>query len=202
RPVTHWGLAPEMVGPLATPGKYSDRVTAGGQAATQAFEVIKDPKIASSDADLAASTEMQIRIRDDITQSSDAINGIEVMRKTIEDEKKTNSAKAEVVKLLTDMDSHLLGVEDKLIERAALLSDDKYFQQAYRVYSNLIWLNGAVGTGAGDEAGGADYRPTDTQRIVLEAIEKDLAAAKDEYQRMMGTDVANFNKLAPGRGLR
>src|SRR5437588_5697620 len=126
RPVTHWGLAPAMVGPLAIPGKYSVRVAAGGQSATQPFEVLKDPKIASSDADLAASTEMQIRIRDDITQASDSINGIEVMRKTIEDEKKTNSAKAEVVKLLTDMDSHLLGVEDKLIERAALLSDDKY----------------------------------------------------------------------------
>ena len=47
--------------------------------------------------------------------------------------------------------------------------------QAYKVYSNLIWLNGAVGTGAGDEAGGADYRPTDTQVAVLETIEKDLA---------------------------
>src|SRR5205823_105990 len=61
RPVTHWGLAPAMVGPLATPGKYSVRVTASGQSAIQAFDVLKDPKIASSDADLAASTEMQIR---------------------------------------------------------------------------------------------------------------------------------------------
>src|SRR5207302_7113976 len=156
-------------------------------------------KIASSDADLAASTEMQIRIRDDITLTSDSINGIEVMRKTIEDEKNANAGKPEVVKILTEMDSRLLGVEDKLIERAALLSDDKYFQQAYKVYSNLIWLNGAVGTGAGDEAGGADYRPTDKQRIVLETSEKDLGAARTDYQRVMDTDVANFNKLAAGR---
>ena len=56
--------------------------------------------------------------------------------------------------------------------------------QAYKVYSNLIWLNGAVGTGAGDEAGGADYRPTDTQVAVLETIEKDLAVARAEYQAM------------------
>ena len=100
------------------------------------------------------------------------------------------------------MNDKLQGVEDKLIERSALLSDDKYFQQAYKVYSNLIWLNGAVGTGAGDEAGGADYRPTDTQRVVLETIEKDLAAARGDYQRTMETDVASFNKLAPGRNLK
>ena len=39
-----------------------------------------------------------------------------------------------------------------------MTSDDKYFQQAYRVYMNLIWLNGEVGPGAGDVAGGADFR--------------------------------------------
>ena len=65
------------------------------------------------------------------------------------------------------------------------MSDDKYFVQAYKVYSNLIWLNGAVGTGAGDEAGGADYRPTDAQVAVLEMIEKDLAVARAEYQAML-----------------
>jgi photosystem II stability/assembly factor-like uncharacterized protein len=202
RPVTHWGLAQAMVGPLASPGKYSVRVTASGQSPTQPFEVLKDPKISASEVDLAASTAMQIRIRDDITQTSDAINGIEVMRKTIEDEKKANAGKSEVLKVLTEMDSRLQGVEDKLIERAALLSDDKYFQQAYKVYSNLVWLNGAVGTGAGDEAGGADYRPTDTQHAVLESIEADLAAAKTDYRQVRDTDVANFNKLAPGRGLK
>src|SRR5207253_1250498 len=164
--------------------------------------IMKDPIIPSSDADLAASTQLQIRIRDDITETSDAINGIEVMRRTIEDEKKENASKSEVLRILTAVDAKLQGVEDKLIERAALLSDDKYFQQAYKVYSNLIWLNGAVGTGAGDEAGGADYAPTDTQKVVLETIENDLAAAKGEYQRVIENDVASFNKLAAGRNLK
>ena len=89
-----------------------------------------------------------------------------------------------------------------LITRADALSDDKYFQQAYKVYSNLIWLNGAVGTGASDEGGGADYRPTDAQALVLADIERDLNAAKNDYQKVMDTDVAQFNKLAPGRNLK
>ncbi len=44
-----------------------------------------------------------------------------------------------------------------------MLSDDKYFPEAYKVYMNLIWLSGGVGMGASDEAGSIDYRPTDTQ---------------------------------------
>ena len=76
------------------------------------------------------------------------------------------------------MDKKLFDVESKLLEPAQMTSDDKYFQQAYRVYMNLIWLNGEVGPGAGDVSGGADFRPTDTSVAVLETIEKDLAAAR------------------------
>jgi len=59
----------------------------------------------------------------------------------------------------------MLDVELQLVSRTDLHSDDKFFVEAYKVYMNLIWLNGAVGTGAGDEAGGADYRrPTRRSR--------------------------------------
>src|SRR5262249_24843815 len=133
RPVTHWGLAQAQVGPLAAPGKYLVRVSVDGQSATQPFEIVKDPKIPSPDADLVASTQMQIRIRDDITATSDAINAVEVMRKQVEDERKTNAGKSEVLKILMDMDRKLEAVETSLIERSSLLSDDKYFQQAYKV---------------------------------------------------------------------
>ena len=62
RPVTHWGLAQAQVGALAAPGKYTVKVTTGGQTLTQPFEILKDPQIVASDADLVASTEMQKRI--------------------------------------------------------------------------------------------------------------------------------------------
>ena len=202
RTVTHWGLSPAQVGPLAAPGQYSVRLTADGRSVTQPFEVVKDPKITSSDADLAASTEMQIRIRDDVNETSGSINAIEVMRKTLEDAQKANAANRELLKTLRDLDQRLAGVEYQFIERAAVLSDDKYFQQAYKVYSNLIWLNGAVGTGAGDEAGGADFRPTDAQVAVLADIERDLSAASAEYKKVMETDVPIFNKEAARRGLK
>ena len=77
-------------------------------------------------------------------------------------------------------------VEYKLVSKALTTSDDKYFIAAYKVYFNLIWLNGEVGTGAGDVAGGADYGPTDTARDLLDPIEKDLAAATAEYSEFDG----------------
>ena len=52
---------------------------------------------------------------------------------------------------MTEINQKLKDVEYKLITRADALSDDKYFQTAYNLYQNLIWLNGEIGTGAGDE---------------------------------------------------
>jgi len=129
------------------------------------------------------------------------VNQLEIMRRQIEDQLKAQKGKSDVDKMLRDMDTKLQNVEFKLLEKSSTLSDDKYFVQAYKVYSNLIWLNGAVGTGAGDEAGGADYRPTDTQVAVLETIEKDLDAAPTEYQALMRTDVPAFNKTMEVKGM-
>ncbi len=80
-----------------------------------------------------------------------------------------------------------------------MLSDDKYFPEAYKVYMNLIWLSGGVGQGASDEAGSIDYRPTDTQMQVLAVIEKDLAAAKSGFDKLLSTDLPAFNKAMAGK---
>jgi len=80
-----------------------------------------------------------------------------------------------------------------------VLSDDKYFPEAYKVYMNLIWLSGGVGMGASDEAGSIDYRPTDTQMEVLKVIEKDLAAAKAGFDNLQSTTLTAFNKAMAGK---
>ena len=123
-----------------------------------------------------------------MNETSDIVNTIEVMRKQLEDLKKAlagDATKQAVLKTVEDFDKKLFDVESKLLEPAQMTSDDKYFQQAYRVYMNLIWLNGEVGPGAGDVSGGADFRPTDTSVAVLDTIEKDLAAARALYKRLL-----------------
>ena len=81
-------------------------------------------------------------------------------------------------------------------------SDDKWYVENYKVYMNLIWLNGEVGTGAGDVAGGAEYKPTAASLEVLDGIEKDLAAAKAAFTAATETDVPAFNKAGARRRAR
>jgi hypothetical protein len=202
RPIVHWGIEQAMVvGPIAAPGKYTIRMRAKGQTLSQPVEVLKDPAIPSPDADLAASTATQMRVRDDMNAAADMINKLEVMRKSIEDQKKT-AKKAAAVKLLDGIDQKLMDAELHLLSRTDMHSDDKWYVEKYRVYMNLIWINGVIGTGAGDVAGGADYRPTAASLEVLDTIEKDLAAAKAAFTQVVDTDVPAFNKAARGAGLQ
>src|SRR5205823_10590738 len=113
----------------------------------------------------------------------DMINSIEIMRKQLEVVRTSyhdDKTKDALLTQIGEMEKKLYAVETRLLEPAQMTSDDKYFQQAYRVYMNLIWLNGEVGPGAGDVAGGADFPPTATSVGVLEPIDKGLASAKAE----------------------
>ena len=202
RTIQHWGIQQAVrVGPLAAPGKYTVRVTIPGinVGHRRPFEVIKDPDIAASADDLAASVKAQIRIRDGLNSSAAMINRLEIMRKQIEDLLKANAGKKPVEQALRDLDRKMMDVELKLITRTEMHSDDKWYVEAYKVYMNLVWLNGVMGTGAGDVAGGADFRPTDSSMRVLEMLEKDLAAAQAAFAALVDKDVPAFNKANAGR---
>jgi photosystem II stability/assembly factor-like uncharacterized protein len=204
RPITHWGAQQAEVGPVAAPGKYTVKLTVDGETYTQPLEIVRDPSSHASDAEIQSAVKMQLRIRDDINTTSGMINNLEFMRKQLEDVAKMlreDRAKAELLKSVQDMDQKMQNVEYKLVSKSLTTSDDKYFIAAYKIYFNLVWLNGEVGTGAGDVAGGADFGPTDTARNLTDMIEKDLAAAKTEYRGLMDKDVPAFNKSLAASGV-
>ncbi len=198
RPVTHWGLNQAQVGPIVSPGKYTAKLTVGQDTSTWTFDVRRDPKVDTSDADFDLSEKTQLRIREGINQTADIVNHIEIMRKQLEVLQASSrgvSGREDISKAALDLNLKMQAVEEKLLERAQWTSDDKYFQQAYRVYMNLIWLNGEVGPGAGDVAGGADFRPTDTSLELLAELEQKLAGSKAEYESLLSTEVAAFNRM-------
>ncbi len=214
RPITHWGIQEAEVGPLAIPGKYTVRLTVDGKSFTQPLTILKDPHTPGSDADLDSSLKTSLRIRDDISSVSDAVNQIEWMRKQLSvvegmlksekaktGEKSKENDNGDLLKSVEQMDQKLQDVECKFLSKDQANSDDKYYVSGYKVYLNLIWLNGEVGTGAGDVAGGAGFAPTDTDLAVLQSIEKDLAAAQADYHSLLEKDLPAFNHSLAERGI-
>jgi len=236
RQVLHWGIREAEVGPMALPGKYTVRLTVDGQTFTQPLTIVKNPNVHASDDDLAAAFKLQLRIRDDITKTSEATNKLEWMRKQLDviarmlggrkipppgAEQKTEEARdtakegakdakqekseanpdPELLKAVEAMDQKMQDVEYRFISRADALSDDKYYSIPEKIYLHLIWLNGEVGTGAGDVAGGVDNPPTDTAAAILETIEKNLTEAQTGYQNLIEKELPSFNRMLLDKGI-
>jgi hypothetical protein len=183
-------------GPLVAPGKYTVKLTVDGQSFTQSVEVLRDPKITTSDEDIQRSVKLQLRIRDDVTKTADMINNLEWSRKQLGDLERmyAESKNQEMVKSIQDMDRRMQGVEYKLVSKALTTSDDKYYVEAWKAYYNLLWLNGEIGPGAGDVAGGNDFAPTDTSIALLNQVEEELTGVQAEYKALLEQQLPAFNR--------
>ena len=200
RPITHWGIqGAQTSGPLALPGTYTVRLAVNGKTETQKLTILKDQEIKTTDADLVASTQAQVRVRENLNATVDMVNKLEVMRKQIIDQQQANADKSDVRAALAELDQKMLAVELQLISRSDMNSDDKYYVEPFKIYMSLIWLNGVIGSGAGDVAGGADFPPTESALGWLGDIDKDLEAAKAAYKKLIEGDLDEFNKRMSGK---
>lgn len=201
RPVTHWGLEQAEVGPIAAPGRYTVRLAVDGQTYTQPLEILRPPDSHGTEADIQASVRLQLRVANNINTVADMTDQIEWMRKQLEGDHKKVAGQTELLKKVEGIDQKLQDVEFKLISRNDALSDDKYFISQFKLYMNLIWLSGEIGTGAGDVAGSGDYGPTETSIGLVLGLEKELQAVQAEYKNLMERDVPAYNRSIAGSAL-
>ena len=73
------------VGPLAPPGTYHATLTVGEWSMTQPFDLLKDPRVSTSDADLTEQFDLLIRIRDTLSDIATGVNRIRSLRRQLDD---------------------------------------------------------------------------------------------------------------------
>jgi len=200
RTIVHWGIDEHTGTPIAAPGDYQVRLTVDGRSYTQPFKVLKDPKIAASDAVLQDSTALQVQIADGITRTSNMVNAMEAWRKQIEDQLKKHGLDS-TANALEQLDAQILEVENQLVSPEARLSDDKQFSMPYKVYWSLRWLGGQVSQGAQNAAGGSDYAPTVVQRETFAAVQSDLAREQAGFDDLKSNVLPAFNKNMKDAGV-
>jgi hypothetical protein len=97
------GEAPR--GPIVTPGQYQLRLKLGDKTRSAALTVIADPRVANSDAAVAAKTDLALATYHDIDTLHRAVNDIRARRKAL----KTAPASA-------GLDAKLARIEEALVQ--------------------------------------------------------------------------------------
>ncbi len=193
RPVTHWGLGAARWRPLPVPGRYSVRLTANGRQLTQPLDVLRDPTLTSTDADLAEGTEFQRKVVGSIGEVVDKINRIEIMREQVENLRAEHAGDPGLDGALAGIYQRMYETELHFLSRTEMHSDDKWYVEKYRLYLNLVWLLAEVGGGGGDVAGGAAFRPTNAALEVYQDRLRELDAARIDFERLL-EEIDSFNR--------
>jgi photosystem II stability/assembly factor-like uncharacterized protein len=147
--------ASRAVPPTAMPGKYTVRLTAGGQTYERPFEITINPKTGVTEADLKAQFDLMVKIRDTFSETSDALTKLRDVRDKLEAVQQTAGGPGpnkEVMDKLYAIEtaltritlSHPLEVTPKgLINKLGTLSgtvaqNARPTKQQYEVYEDLV----------------------------------------------------------------
>ncbi|RUA27445.1 MAG: glycosyl hydrolase [Bacteroidetes bacterium] len=172
-------------GPTALPGKYDVELSINGNAQTQEFEIVKDPRSSATQEDLKAQFDFQNRVITKLSETNLAIKDIRKARVQIEDVIK--KAEADTIK---NMGKSILD-EMKEIEEALYQTKNRSRQDPLnypiRLNNKLGHLNSLVGMG--------DFRPTESaiefSKEVTARIDKHLNA----LNKILDEKVTAFNEL-------
>lgn len=176
-------------GPQAVPGTYQVRLTVGRKNWTRSFEIRKDPRIATTDAEFREQFDFLIKVRDKVSEAHEAVNMIRNIRAQTNDLVKRlekHPSKDSVANAAKKLNERLKAVEEEIVQVKIKSGQD--------ALNYPIKLNDKIATLTG-VASGADARPTKQTYAVYEELSVKLDALLATYKSAMTADLSGFNSL-------
>jgi photosystem II stability/assembly factor-like uncharacterized protein len=181
--------AGETRGPRVTPGKYQVRLTVDGATMTESFEIKSDPRLSTTAADYAKQLELDLKIRDKVSETHNAIIQIRDLRRQIDDlvkrVKDQPSYKA-VNDAGTALNKNLQSVEEALYQTKNQSNQDP-LNFPIRLNNKLAALGGVVGE--------AEHGPTDQSYAVYEELTTQIDSQLQKLSQILKTEVPAFNQI-------
>jgi hypothetical protein len=185
----------ETRGPRCPPGSYQVRLTVDGKTMTQPFEVRKDPRVETTQADFAKQFDLSIKIRDKLSETHDAIITIRDVRKQVDDfvarSRDHNGAKP-IEDAAKSLNAKLTAIEEELYQIKNRSNQDP-LNYPIKLNNRLAALAGVVAS--------ADAAPTEQSIAVYEEVAGQINAQLSKLADVMKTDVPAFNKLVRDQNL-
>jgi len=181
--------AGELSGPKVVPGSYQVRLTVGGETFTQAFNVKADPRLATTQDDFAKQFDLLMKIRDELTETHNAILQIREVRRQVDDLVKRITGQPNsqpVINAARNLNAKLAAIEQELYQTKNQSSQDP-LNYPIRLNNRLAALAGVVES--------ADTAPTQQSYLVYELLVTGINAQLQRLNQVMTADLPAFNQL-------
>jgi hypothetical protein len=182
-------LTDKVVGPLAPPGPYQVRLEVNGAAQTQTFTLVKDPRVAASQADFEAQFGLLLQIRDKLSATHDAVNRLRRIRQQVEEwvQRAAGHAAAEAISQAAQaVQEKLRAVEETLIQVNYRGARDRLNLPA-KLNAKLAELPSVVAA--------ADYAPPQQTYDVFHDLTERIDQQVQRLHEIIETDVVEFQRL-------
>ncbi len=157
-----------MIGPLAAPGTYQVRLTAGDYSETRSFELIPDPRVTATPEDFRAQLDLLLAIRDRISEGNAAVERIRDLRAQVEARvERAGDDRERVAEAAGPVLEELFGIEDELVDADLGAGGDARGRRS-RIVTKLAELQRVPSN--------ADYAPTQGALDVFESLSERLDA--------------------------
>ena len=174
-------------GPLAKPGRYSATLTVGDWSMTQSFELLKDPRVLTSDADLAEQFDLLIQIRDKLSEIATGVNTIRSLKRQLDEwsARLTDQASAAaVVAAAKELKTGLEAVEVELVQPELTSAGDS-LNYREKLFEKLGNLSPVVSS--------ADTRPTEQSHAVYRKLAGQADQQLTALASLIDSDLADLN---------
>lgn len=177
-------------GPTALPGTYKVSLSKNGQQIeTQTFEILKDPRIKSTDADLQQQFDFTLSVQEKITSIHKTLKQIAKVREQLK-HIKTLIGTEESHKLIQDkikkLDESMTTIENELYQTKNRSSQDP-LNFPIKLNNKLAHLNALISLG--------DYKPTQQMVAYKDEITGLIDAQLSKINQLFTTDLNELNQL-------
>jgi hypothetical protein len=185
------GIGPQ--GPLAQPGKYTVKLTAGGQSQSQPLEIVLDPRTKNvKPDDLQKQFELAVQVNDANNDLHRAVNQVRTMRgelKSLQQRFEGDPRMKPLLERADALDKKMAPVEEQLIQvnmkgSEANLAFPNMLNEQFDTFSAIVQ--------AGDGA------PTQQQYEAFKSMRGQLDQQLAAWKQIMSSDVPAFNDFMKG----
>jgi len=169
------------------------RLRVGGQEFTQPLELRKDPNTPGTEQDITA----QMALAGELTRTLDSVvemtNTIESVRLQLATLKALAREDTAVVRATDSLEKKFVGVEEQLTQVRITGRGQDLIRYPAKTGEKLVYLIGDISS--------TDNAPTASQREVGGVLRQRARAARDELDRIIQTDLDQFNRMLRDKGL-
>ncbi|MGB0384865.1 MAG: WD40/YVTN/BNR-like repeat-containing protein [Ardenticatenaceae bacterium] len=181
--------ADKPTGPIAPPSSYQLQLNVGEQTLNASFELLKDPRVTTTQEDFDAQFDLLMRIRDKHGATNSAINQIRDLKAQLNgwvDRLSEHSQKEPITQAADALKAKLQPIEETFI-MPGLKTRSEVINHRARLATKLASLRSVVAS--------ADFAPTKASYQVFDYLSAQIDTQLNALQELIANDVAAFNQL-------